>query len=47
MISPTASAPAYLEVDKTKMQGKLVSMPTRDQIPVKLNDQLVVEYYSR
>jgi small subunit ribosomal protein S4 len=40
-------APAYLEVDKTKMQGKLVSMPTRDQIPVKLNDQLVVEYYSR
>lgn len=40
-------APAYLQVDKNKMQGKLVSAPLREQIPVKLNEQLVVEYYSR
>ena len=40
-------APIYLEIDKAKMQGKLTSMPQRDQIPVKLNEQLVVEYYSR
>ncbi|MDR1759947.1 MAG: 30S ribosomal protein S4 [Fibrobacter sp.] len=40
-------APQYLSVDKTKMEGTLVSNPLREQIPVKLEEQLVVEYYSR
>lgn len=40
-------APQYLSVDKTKMEGTLVSNPLREQIPVKLAEQLVVEYYSR
>lgn len=40
-------APGYLTVDKTKMEGSLVKLPLRDQIPVKLEEQLVVEYYSR
>lgn len=40
-------APPYLELDKGKKLGKLISTPLRDQIPVQLNEQLVVEYYSR
>lgn len=46
-IQNAPEAPAYLSVDKTKMQGKMVSRPLREQIPVTLNEQLVVEYYSR
>lgn len=46
-LGSAAPAPAYLEVNKDKMEGKLVVLPQRDQIPVKLNEQLVVEYYSR
>jgi small subunit ribosomal protein S4 len=34
-------------VDAGKMEGSLVKLPLRDQIPVKLEEQLVVEYYSR
>ena len=40
-------APAYLEVDRSKLSGKLVSMPVRDQISAPINEQLVVEFYSR
>ena len=29
------------------MEGTLVKLPLRDQIPVQLEEQLVVEYYSR
>jgi len=46
-LSTAPEAPSYLEVDKTKMTGKLISLPMREQIPVKVNIQLVVEYYSR
>lgn len=37
----------YLELDKAKMKGIYLSRPTRDQIPVEANEQLVVELYSR
>ncbi|MFA6835753.1 MAG: 30S ribosomal protein S4 [Fibrobacteraceae bacterium] len=46
-IDNAPAAPEYLSVDKTKMEGKLVALPLREQIPVKLQEQLVVEYYSR
>ena len=39
--------PEYVSVDKDKMEGKLVATPLRAQIPVQLQEQLVVEYYSR
>ena len=39
--------PEYVTVDKDKMEGKLVATPLRAQIPVQLQEQLVVEYYSR
>jgi small subunit ribosomal protein S4 len=40
-------APVYLQIDKSKFEGRLVSAPLREQIAVNLNEQLVVEYYSR
>ena len=42
-----ATVPEYLTVDASKMSGSLVKLPLRDQIPVQLQEQLVVEYYSR
>jgi ribosomal protein S4 len=39
--------PDWLNVDATKLAGSVVSAPRRDQMPLDLNEQLVVEYYSR
>jgi small subunit ribosomal protein S4 len=40
-------APEWLNLDGAKMAGSVVSIPRRDQIPLDLSEQLVVEYYSR
>lgn len=45
--STSIQVPGYLELNKVKMEGKLAGRPSRDQIPVPINPQLVVEYYSR
>lgn len=37
----------YLSVNKEEFRGKLKEMPQRQQIPVIVNDRLIVEYYSR
>ena len=37
----------YLERDEENFSGKLISMPERKDIPVQINDQMVVEYYSK
>lgn len=37
----------YISVDKDDFKGKLKEMPQRNQIPVNVNDRLIVEYYSR
>jgi small subunit ribosomal protein S4 len=39
--------PAYLEVDRNTMTGTLVRLPQRDEIPVPIEDRLIVEFYSR
>lgn len=46
-IENAPETPEYVSVDKAKLEGTLVAIPLRDQIPVKLEEQLVVEYYSR
>ncbi|MDR3000555.1 MAG: 30S ribosomal protein S4 [Fibromonadaceae bacterium] len=46
-IEGAPEAPVYLAVSKDKFEAKLVNIPLRDQIPVKLNEQLVVEFYSK
>jgi small subunit ribosomal protein S4 len=40
-------APEWLTVDPVKLSGTVVAAPRRDQMPMELNEQLVVEYYSR
>lgn len=41
------SVPAWLEVDIEKLQGSVLSLPTRDQIDLDINEQLIVELYSK
>jgi small subunit ribosomal protein S4 len=37
----------WLEFDEKAMTGKLVAVPSREQIPVPLQEQLIVELYSK
>ena len=37
----------YLERNENDLSGKLISLPERKDIPVQINDQMVVEYYSK
>ena len=41
------SVPAWLEVDIEKLQGSVLSLPTREQIDLDINEQLIVELYSK
>lgn len=40
-----SKTPAYLE--KTAAAGRLTKIPSREEIPVDVNEQLIIEYYSR
>ena len=40
-------APEWLSVDAAKLAGSVIDLPRRDQMPLDLNEQLVVEFYSR
>ncbi|PAB59634.1 30S ribosomal protein S4 [Anaeromicrobium sediminis] len=37
----------YIEKNVDKFTGKLISMPNRKDVPIEINDQLVIEFYSR
>ncbi|HLN18698.1 MAG TPA: 30S ribosomal protein S4, partial [Patescibacteria group bacterium] len=39
--------PKWLDFDSSKMEGKILSAPTRDDMAVMLDGQVVTEYYSR
>jgi small subunit ribosomal protein S4 len=39
--------PAWLEVDLDKLTGRVIRLPERAEIDGNLNEQLIVEYYSR
>lgn len=39
--------PDWLEVNSSNLSGRVVSMPTREHVDATLNEQLVVEFYSR
>jgi small subunit ribosomal protein S4 len=39
--------PEWLTVDAATLVGSVADLPRRDQMPADLNEQLVVEYYSR
>ena len=40
-------APEWLSLDAANLAGSVLSIPRRDQMPLDLNEHLVVEYYSR
>ena len=39
--------PAWLEVDRDAYKGRVVSLPTRNDINLPINEQLIVELYSK
>ena len=43
----SVQVPAWLEVDIEKLQGNVISLPTRDQIDLDIQEQLIVELYSK
>ncbi len=46
-LSDTRAKLDYLERDEEKFSGKLTRLPLRAEIPVQINDQMVVEFYSK
>lgn len=51
MIKESITAPhkryTWLEWDDAQMKGKLTALPSREQIPEKINEQSIVELYSK
>ncbi len=43
----TSSAYEWIEVDKEKLEGKFLRVPVREQIPVNVDERLIVEFYSQ
>ena len=43
----TISTPAWVTIDTQKLEGKVLAMPTREQIDVPVNEMLIVELYSK
>ena len=41
------AVPSWLEVDIEKLQGTVLQLPTRDQIDLDIDAQLIVELYSK
>ena len=38
---------SYIEKDEINFSGKFIRVPKRDEVPIEIEDQLVVEYYSK
>ena len=41
------TTPEWLSLDVANMQGAVLSLPTREQLDMPIQEQLIVEYYSR
>jgi len=46
-VNSSASSFPWLEFDKAQLAGKFVQVPTREEIPENINEQLIVELYSK
>lgn len=44
--NPTLRLPSYLTFDNGTMTGSMSAVPDREDVPVQVEEQLVVEYYS-
>jgi small subunit ribosomal protein S4 len=45
--SENRQVPSWLELDIEKLQGSVLNLPTRDQIDMDIQEQLIVELYSK
>ncbi len=45
--SPVRTIPAWLDVQRDEFKGSMVRMPNRDEIDTPVQEQLIIEYYSR
>ena len=41
------SLPAHLELDRKNLKGNIISVVNRDNVDLKVNELLIVEFYSR
>jgi small subunit ribosomal protein S4 len=46
-VAKTRRAPEWLEFSETDNSAKVVALPSREQIDTPVDEQLIVEYYSR
>lgn len=46
-VANTRHHPEWLDWSETEMTGKVTSLPSREQIDTPVDEQLIVEYYSR
>jgi small subunit ribosomal protein S4 len=44
--NPSLRLPTYLSLNAKTLTGKMETLPTREDIPLEVEEQLVVEYYS-
>ncbi len=42
-----ATVPAWLQLDKSSNLVKVIALPTRDDITKEIDENLIIEYYSR
>lgn len=46
-VTESKPVPSWLEADKKKLNGKVVSIPNREEIDIPVNETLIVELYSK
>jgi small subunit ribosomal protein S4 len=46
-LDPNRSLQSWLKLDATRLEGSVVALPTRDDVQIPVEEQLVVEFYSR
>jgi len=46
-LDPNRSTQSWLKLDPAKLEGGVVALPTRDDVQIPVEEQLVVEFYSR
>lgn len=46
-VAETRGMPGWLDLDKEKLTGKIVSLPARDDIKLEIKEQYIVELYSK
>lgn len=47
MLERSASTPNWCEADVEKMEGKIIALPSRDDIDLPIEEHLIIELYSR